>query len=113
MFTLSSVRTIFQSHQAVDARVDRAKRREGYEAATVRNILTQAEDCTIRHRRWRADCVNPAARFAKKNRGGQKTKINPLTKEEASVFLQRFCNSNRKNVLFVFALCQPECGAAN
>lgn len=67
-----------------------AKRKEGYEAATVRNILAPVRGMYNQAiEDGEPIPLNPAARFGKKNRGGQKTKINPLSKEEASEFLQK------------------------
>jgi integrase len=67
-----------------------AKRKEGYEAATVRNILAPVRGMYNQAiEDGEPIPLNPAARFRKKNRGGQKTKINPLTKEETSLFLQK------------------------
>ncbi len=74
------------------------KRKEGYEAATVRNILAPVRGMYNQAiEDGEPIPLNPAARFGKKNRGGQKTKINPVTKEETSFFsAKNFATRARK-----------------
>lgn len=63
-------------------------KREEYEPATVRNILAPVRGMYNQAIEDGESVGNPAAKFGKKNRGEQKTKINPLTKEETFIFLQ-------------------------
>lgn len=65
-----------------------SSKREKYELATVRNILAPVRGMYNQAIEDGETIGNPAAKFGKKSRR-QKTKINPLTKEETSVFLQK------------------------
>ena len=66
-----------------------AEKRKKYEPATVRNMLAPVR---AMYNQAIEDGepipMNPAARFGKKNKGKQKTIINPYSKEETSKFLR-------------------------
>jgi integrase len=66
-----------------------AKRKEGYEAATIRNILAPVRGMYNQAIEDGEAIGNPAARFGKQNKGKQKTVINPYSKEEVSLFLKK------------------------
>jgi hypothetical protein len=55
---------------------------------------------------------NPAAKFGKSNRGKQKTVINPYTKEEVSLFLQKTVQLAPEKYPLIFARFGLDCVAA-
>jgi integrase len=65
------------------------KRKEGYEPATIRNMLAPVRGMYNQAIEDGEPVGNPAAKFGKQNRGKQKTIINPYTKEEVSLFLKK------------------------
>jgi integrase len=65
-----------------------SKRKE-YEPATIRNILAPVRGMYNQAIEDGEAIGNPAAKFGKQNRGKQKTIINPYSKEEVSLFLQK------------------------
>ena len=65
------------------------KRGEGYEPATIRNMLAPVRQMYNQAIEDGEPVGNPAAKFGKSNRGKQSTVINPLSKEEVSAFLKK------------------------
>lgn len=65
------------------------KREEGYEPATIRNMLAPVRGMYNQAIEDGEPVGNPASKFGKQNRGKQSTVINPYTKEEVSQFLQK------------------------
>ncbi len=66
-----------------------AKRDEGYDAATIRNMLAPVRGMYNQAIEDGEPVGNPAAKFGKQNRGKSSALINPYTKEEVSTFLQK------------------------
>ena len=66
------------------------KRKEGYEAATVRNILAPVRGMYNQAiEDGEPIPLNPEARFGKKNRGGAKNQNQSAFERETSIFLQK------------------------
>jgi integrase len=88
-----------------------AEKRKKYEPATVRNMLAPVRAMYNQAiEDGEAIAMNPAARFGKKNKGRQKTIINPYTREEASAFLQEALQRVPKDYpLYLFAPSAREC----
>jgi integrase len=67
-----------------------AKRKEGYDVSTIRNILAPVRGMYNQSADDGEPIANPAARMGKRNkRSDPKPKINPYTREETSVMLQK------------------------
>ena len=91
------------------SKITKPMMRELYEAATVRNILAPVRGMYNQAiEDGEPIPLNPAARFGKKNRGEQKTKINPYTtqKKKLLFFSKKPCNSRRRNMRFILLLCE-------
>jgi integrase len=65
------------------------KRNEGYEPATVRNMLAPVRGMYNQAIEDGEPVGNSAAKFGKQNKGKQKTVINPYRKEEVTAFLKK------------------------
>jgi integrase len=73
-------------------------KRTKYEPATVRNIPAPVRGMYNQAIEDGEPVGNPAAKFGKSNRGKQKTVINPYTKEEVSLFLQKTVQLAPENI---------------
>lgn len=91
-----------------------AKRKEGYDASTIRNILAPVRGMYNQAADDGAPIANPAARMGKRNkRSDPKAEINPYTREEVPVMLQKALHSCRCTIPCSSVQFGPALGKAN